>query len=377
MMKLLLPYLCILPSTIYALLTLVCAERFFRRPAPSGSYLPPVTIIKPVKGCDGEAYENFASFCRQDYPEFQIIFALVSADDPVLPVIRRLQADFPAVSLQLVVDPTLHGPNRKVGNLINAWPHVRHDIIVIVDSDVRVGPGYLRATVAPFADHEVGLVTNLYRSAAVDGPPAAVEALGFTTEMIPNVLVARQLEGLSFALGASMACRREALQAIGGLPALADFLADDYQLGNRIARAGWRLELSPEYVACFSRGESLRQVLSRQLRWCRTMRVSRPGGYFASGVTQPFWGVAALLLGSGFSVATLVAMALLCLIRSLVALRFSRVYVKDGLLPRYLWLLPLRDLLYSATWALSFLGNRVSWRGERYLLQPGGRIVPL
>jgi ceramide glucosyltransferase len=371
------PYLFVLPSTLYALFSLVCAGRFFRRPVPAGEYLPPVTILKPVKGGDPEAYENFASFCCQDYPELQMVFALAAADDPAVPVIRRLQADFPCLAIDLVVDPTVHGPNRKVGNLINAWPHARHDIIVIADSDVRVGPGYLRATVAPFVDPRVGLVTNPYRAAGVDGLPGAIEALGFATEMIPNVLVARQLEGLSFALGASMACRRRALEAIGGFPVLVDFLADDYQLGNRIAAAGWRLELSPEFVACCSRGESLGMVLSRQLRWCRTMRVSRPGGYFASAITQPFWGVVGLLLCADVSVATLGALLVLLLARSLVALRFSRAYVGDRLLPRYLWLLPLRDFLSSVAWALSFLGNRVSWRGEWYALRPGGRIVPL
>jgi ceramide glucosyltransferase len=373
----LLPYLFLLPAAIYALLTLVCADRFFRRPAPKGDYLPPVTIIKPVKGGDPEAYENFASFCRQDYPAFQLVFAIAAADDPAVPLIRRLQAEYPEIAPELVVDPTVHGPNLKVSNLINAWPCVRHDILLITDSDVRVGPGYLRATVAPFADPGVGLVTNLYRTAGVDALPGAIEALGFTTEMIPNVLVARQLEGLSFALGASMACRREALEAIGGFGVLADLLADDYQLGNRIALAGWRLELSPEFVACFSRGESLGQVLSRQLRWCRTMRVSRPGGYLSSGITQPFWGVLALFLTADCSVAAMGGVMALYLLRSLVTLRFSRVYVRDYLLPRYLWLLPLRDALSSATWALSFLGRRVSWRGTRYDLLPGGRIVRL
>ncbi len=371
----LIPYLCILPSCLYGILTLRCAAGVFSRPVPAGDFTPPVTIIKPVKGLDPDAFENFASFCGQDYPEFQIIFALASPHDPAVPVIRRLQAEFPEVAAELVIDPTFHGPNGKVGNLVNAFPFARHDIIVIADSDVRVGPGYLRATVAPFADPKVGLVTNLYRCAGADGLPAVVEALGFSTEMVPNVLAALRLEGLSFALGASMACRREALLQVGGFRSLADFLADDYQLGNGIAGAGWRLELSSEFVECHSRGESLRQVLSRQMRWCRTMRVSRPGGYLLSGMTQPFWGGLAVLAAAGISVDAVAAITLLLLIRWGVALRFSRRYVQDGLLPRYLWLLPLRDLLYSLCWALSFLGRRIRWRGELFDLQPGGRIV--
>lgn len=375
MTKELLPYLCILPSCIYGLLTLASAASFFRRPAPVGDFVPAVTIIKPVKGLDPDAYDNFASFCSQDYPEFQLIFALAADDDPAVPVIRRLQAEYPEIAPELVIDPTLHGPNGKVGNLVNAFPGARHDIIIITDSDVRVGPGYLRATVAPFSDLRVGLVTNLYRSAGVDGLPAAVEGLGFTTEMIPNVLAALRLEGLSFALGASMACRREALLRIGGFGSLVDFLADDYQLGSRIAAAGWRLELSSEFVECNSRGESLSQVFSRQLRWCRTMRVSRPGGYLLSGITQPFWGVAAVLASAGISDRALVAVAVLFLFRGVVALRFSRRHVRDNLLPSYLWLLPLRDVLYSVCWALSFLGRRIRWRGDTFELQPGGRIV--
>ncbi len=375
MTKDLLPYLCILPSCLFGVLTLWCAARFFRQAPPRGDFFPPVTIIKPVKGLDPDAFENFASFCSQEYPEFQIIFALASPDDPVIPIIKRLQAQFHDNPPELVIDGTTHGANGKVGNLINAFPCARHDIIVIADSDVRVGPGYLRATVAPFADPKVGLVTNLYRSAGGSGGANVIEALGFSTEMIPNVLAARGLEGLSFALGASMACRREALLQIGGFHTLAGFLADDYQLGNRIARAGWRLELSSEIVICHSRGESLRQVLSRQLRWCRTMRVSRPGGYLVSGITQPCWGGLVALASSGGGADVATAITLLLLARGLVALMFSRCHVRDGLLPGYLWLLPLRDLLYSLCWALSFLGRRIRWRGELFDLQPGGMIV--
>lgn len=375
MTKELLPYLSILPSCLFGVLSLWCASRFFRPAAKGGDFLPPVTIIKPVKGLDPDAFENFASFCSQEYPEFQVIFALASTDDPAIPAIRRLQAQFPHNPPELVIDGTSHGANGKVGNLVNAFPFARHDIIVIADSDVRVGPGYLRATVAPFSDPKVGLVTNLYRSAGGGSLPTVVEALGFSTEMIPNVLTALRLEGLTFALGASMACRREALLQIGGFRSLADFLADDYQLGNRIAGAGWRLELSPEIVMCHSRGDSLRQVLSRQLRWCRTMRVSRPCGYLLSGMTHPFWGGLAALASSGGLAYAATAITILLLIRWVVALRFSRGYVRDGLLPRYLWLLPLRDILYSLCWALSFLGRRVRWRGELFELKPGGRIV--
>lgn len=369
-----LPYLLLLPAVTYSLLTLYCAGSFFRRQSPAKGYLPPVTIIKPVKGVDRNARENFASFFCQEYPVFQLIFALASADDPALPVIRGVQAAYPHVDMTIVVDDAIYGSNRKVCNIINAWPLVKHAIVFIADSDIRVGPQYLQRTVAHFADPGVGLVTNLYRAAGVEDVPGAVEALGFTAEMIPNVLVARQLEGLSFALGASMACRREALEAAGGFLPLADFLADDYQLGNRISRAGWRLELSGEFVESVAQCETVAPVLSRQLRWCRTMRVSRPLGYLAAGVIQPFWGVLALLAFSGFTPAACGAVFALYTLRGGTALYFSRVWVRDNLLPRYFWLLPLRDALYSLTWALSFLGKRISWRGELFRVGAEGKI---
>ena len=378
MVEKLLPFLCILPPLAYGLISLACARSWFGRPRPAAGHAPPVTILKPVKGMDAGSFDNFASFCRQEYPApVQIVFACAAADDPVIPVIRRLMAAFPAADIELVVDDTLHGPNYKVSNLINAFPCAKHDLIIVCDSDIRVSPDFLREVAAPFADPQVGLVTSLYRSPGVSGAATAVEAMGFTVEMVPNVMVALKLEGLSFALGAAMTVRREALASIGGFPALADYLADDYQLGNKIHRAGWRLELSDCFVESVMHREELATVLSRQLRWCRTMRVSRPGGYLGSGITQPFPLACLALLVSGFSAAGWGAALLLYLVRSLAALVFSRRYIRDGIFPRWLWLLPLRDALAFATWALSFAGNRVRWRGHLFRLLPGGRIVEL
>ncbi|MCM2356782.1 MAG: bacteriohopanetetrol glucosamine biosynthesis glycosyltransferase HpnI [Geobacteraceae bacterium] len=374
MLRQILPFLIILPPLAYGLISLFCGRTFFRRRKPASGHTPPVTILKPVKGMDAGSFENFASFCRQDYPEFQIVFAVASADDPAVPVIERLRNEFPDREIELVLDGRLHGPNYKVCNLINAYPAAKHDIIIVCDSDIRVGKDYLREVCAPFADPAVGLVTSLYRSPGVRGSATAVEAMGFTCEMIPNVMVALRLEGLSFALGASMAVRRGALERIGGFPALVDYLADDYQLGNKVFRAGYRIELSDCFVESVMHRESLATVLSRQLRWARTMRASRPAGYFASGITQPFPAALLALLLSGFSVAGVAAALLLYGVRSLTALIYSRSFVKDGLFPRWLWLLPVRDALSFATWGLAFLGNRVRWRGHLFRLLPGGRI---
>jgi ceramide glucosyltransferase len=368
-----LPFLAIAPALIYAVLTLRAASLYFnRRKTPPVSALP-VTILKPVKGMDAGSFDNFASFCRQRYDCFQLVFAVASPDDEVLPIIRRLIHEFPDVDIDLVIDDRIYGPNYKVCNLINAFPRAKHDIIIICDSDIRVGEGYLEAVCSAFADPAVGLVTSLYRTSGVEGCASAIEALGFTVEMVPNVMVAMKLEGLTFALGASMAVRREVLAQIGGFEALVDYLADDYQLGNRVFRAGYRLELSDYFVESVMRRETLTAIASRQLRWCRTMRVSRPGGYFASGVTQPAIasGIALLTGGLEFGVA---AVLLLYLVRGGVGLLFSRKYLRDGLLPGYLWLLPFRDLLASVTWAMAFAGNKVSWRGYRYRVLPGGRM---
>jgi len=378
MLRWLLPFIVILPSLTYSLIGLACARRFFAAPRPCSPETPPVTILKPVKGMDAGSYENFASFCRQEYEgPVQLLFAVASADDPVIPAIRRLMEEFGDSHISLVVNPAIHGPNYKVSNLINAFPQARHDIIIVCDSDIRVPPDYLKSVTGHFSDPRVGLVTSLYRTSSAPTIAAAIEATGFTAEMIPNVLVALHLEGLSFALGASMAVRREALAAIGGFEALVDYLADDYQLGNKVHRAGWRIALDGTFVESMLRAEELVPVLARQLRWARTMRVSRPGGYLASGITLPF---PALLLAAFIApspVPALAAPALLYCVRLTVTTIFSRSFVRDRLLPAWLWLIPVRDMLAFFTWALSFLGNRVEWRGSRFRLRPGGKIEEL
>jgi ceramide glucosyltransferase len=381
MPRTLLPFIICLPAAVYSLISLVCARRFFSTPETTSLRSATgtgVTVLKPVKGMDAGSFDNFASFCRQDYNgPLQMVFAAASADDPVIPVIRKLISDFPGHDIALVVDPAIHGPNYKVSNLINAFPRAKHDIIIVCDSDIRVPPGYLASVMSHFVDPRVGLVTSLYRTSNVCNMATAVEATGFTAEMIPNVLVALQLEGLSFALGASMAVQRGALASIGGFAALADYLADDYQLGNKIHRAGWRVALDGCFVESMMKAESLKAVLSRQLRWARTMRVSRPGGYLASGITLPFPACVLALLIAPSLTTGLAAVGLLYAVRLTVNTIFSRQLVKDGLLPRWLWLIPLRDMLAFLCWALAFLGNRVEWRGTRFRLKAGGKIEEL
>jgi len=389
MIQNLLPFIVVLPALIYALISLFCGVRFFAAKTLAGDTLKctpdghphcsaGVSILKPVKGMDAESYHNYASFCHQDYQgDVQIIFAVASAEDPAIAVIHQLIADHAHLDISLEVNPALHGPNHKVSNLINAFPKARHDIVIVCDSDIRVAPDYLTNVTAHFKNSKVGLVTSLYRTSNVHGMATAIEATGFTAEMIPNVMVALQLEGLSFALGASMAVRRKALEEIGGFEALADYLADDYQLGNKVFKAGWLIALDKCFVESMMKDENLTSVLSRQLRWCRTMRVSRPGGYLASGITLPF---PALLLSTALAHTAWTAVASIVLLyacRLTVVTVYSRLLTKDRLMPRWLWLLPLRDMLGFFSWALSFLGNQVEWRGVRFKLRPGGKIEEL
>jgi ceramide glucosyltransferase len=380
MLQTLLPFIIILPSAAYSIISLFSALKFFNKPSQhhQRTISPGVSILKPVKGMDEDSYDNFASFCCQQYSgNVQLIFAVASADDPVIPVIEQLISDFSNHDISLVINPAIHGPNYKVSNLVNALPEARHDIIVVSDSDISVEEDYLLSVTAHFADQLVGLVTSLYRTSEVHGIATALEAIGFTSEMIPNVIVAQKLEGLTFALGASMAVRREALAAIGGFEALAGYLADDYQLGNKIHRAGWKIALDNAFVESVIKRESLMSVLSRQLRWSRTMRVSRPGGYLASGITLPFpAALLATLLAKPLWIG-LTALTLLYAVRLTVNTIYSRYFVKDELLPRWLWLLPLRDMLSFFAWAFSFMGNRVEWRGSRFILKSGGKIEEL
>lgn len=371
----LLPYLFILPPLLYQLLALLAVRAFFAREKKAVDARPRVSIIKPLKGLDTESRLNLESFCLQDYPECQIIFVLQSAEDPIIPVIRTLMADYPHLDLELVINATVHGANGKVTNLINAYARAKHDIIVLADSDIRVQPDFLKNITAHFSLPAVGLVTSLYRGVQVHGAASAIEALGFSVDMMPNVIVAARLEGLTFALGAATAVRRQALESIGGFSSLADYLADDYQLGNMIKRAGWQLVLSRDFVESVMPRESLADVLARQLRWCRTMRVSRPFGYLASGITQPFLAVVLSFAVAGFTLPACAALLLLYLVRAASLIFLNRSFVKDGLLPRYLWLLPIRDWLALITWGLAFTGNRVTWRGAAYILGCEGKMI--
>jgi ceramide glucosyltransferase len=334
--------------------------------------LQPVTILKPLKGIDPEIWESFCSHCEQDYPKFQIIFGVSDPADPAVEVVRKLQAKYPQVAIDLIVCGETLGANIKVSNLVQMLPSARYDLLVVNDSDIRVPKSYLREVITPLADDRVGLVTCLYRGVASQSTGSRLEALGINTDFIPGVLSARLLErGLHFGLGSTLAFRRSDLDAIGGFEVLVDYLADDYEIGRRIAATEKRIELSPVTVATFLPAYTLRDFLRHQLRWSRTVRDARRWGY--AGLIFTFglpWALLTLLAAGGAPWAwALLGMTFVA--RFAVAFGSAVIVLNDSQFSRNMFLLPLRDLIAPFIWAASFIGSRIHWRGDVFDLRNG------
>jgi ceramide glucosyltransferase len=343
-----------------------------RRKSPQPSPYPPVSILKPLKGIDPAMWESLCSHCEQDYPEYQLIFGVSDPADPAIGLVRRLQQEYSRRDIQLVVGDQTLGTNTKVSTLAQMLPAARHDVLLVNDSDIRVAGDYLRRVISPLADDSVGLVTCLYRGVASGTLGSRLEALGISTDFIPGVLSARFIEGdLRFGLGSTLAFRRGDLQAIGGFEALADYLADDYELGRRIAKTGKRVELADSVVETFLPAYSVRQFVQHQLRWSRTIRDARPWGYVGLLLTFGLpWALATLLAAHGAGWAWLL-FALTAAVRLAVALVSALVALRDRQILRDFFLLPLRDLIAPIVWAMSFAGNRISWRGDLFDLKNG------
>jgi ceramide glucosyltransferase len=365
-------------SAAYQMAALVATRGFFRRRTPplADAEAPPVSLLKPVSGADPEAGANFRSFCRQEYPCYEVLFGALDASDPALAVARAVAEAPGGPPVQVLASPRRHGANRKVSNLLNLLPHARYDLLVITDSDMRVTPAYLRAVAAPFRDPRVGMVTCPYRGARAQGLASHLEALAIATEFIPSVMVAERLGGARFGFGSTLALRRSALAAIGGLEVIADHLADDYELGRRVRAAGWEVVLVPYVVETVLSRESLGEMWRRRLRWARTVRACQPAGYRGSGITHTTPLALAALALPGLSPACR-AVAAAGLAARLVAARGEASALGDGLTPSRLLLLPLGDLVSFALWCGGVAGRDVTWRGARYRLHPDGRITPV
>jgi ceramide glucosyltransferase len=353
---------CAVFATAYQLAQVAATWRFLRRgrrAAPAtGHALPPVTVLKPLKGPGFELDANLESFCRQAYPQYQIVFGVEDASDPAVEVVRSLARRFPQCDISLSVGLE-DGANRKIASLVHMVQQARHDVLVVSNADIRVRPDYLSRLVEPLADPAVGLTTCLYRGRAQRGFPALIEALLINTDFFPMVLMAQWVQRFRYAYGASMAIRREALRQIGGFGALRDHLADDYVLGNRIADAGWRLLLLPYVVETIVDARTMLDVWRHQLRWARTYRVCQPFNWFATIVVHTMlWGALAVLVTGGATLGWLLLGAgLACRLWSLRAI--FRL-IGGGDVPRHLWLIPLTDR--HLRYALRRPGRDVSGR---------------
>jgi ceramide glucosyltransferase len=365
----------VVPS-LYYLAVIISARRFFRRgnSAPR-DFTPPLSILKPVRGLEPEAYQNFASFCRQDYPQYEILFGVSSERDPAVPVIRKLIADFPRLPIRLVVVAERRGSNDKVSKLCGLARAARHSVLVVSDADIRVGPGYLRSVAGPFREARVGAVTCLYTGIALPSLWSKLEAINLSSDFMASVLLARQLEGVRFALGATMAVRRECLEDIGGFEALADFAADDQALGSRIAARGHRVELVNAGVRTLCTSQSLRGFFDHHLRWGMIAHQSRPGGYFGYGFTLGLpWTLLAALLAPTRIVA-LSYLAAYLILRTAMAWTVGVRGFDDSLLKHRWWLVPLWDAFAFIIWLASHFRSRVRWGGTEYLMKEG-RLIP-
>lgn len=352
----------------------------FRRDAlkqPTGevaaeTFAPPVSILKPLRGADREMYESFRSHCLQDYPEYEIIFGVSERDDPAIALVERLRLEFPARRIELVFCEKALGTNIKVSNLVQMLPHAGHDYLIVNDSDIRVAQDYLHDVIAPLEAKCVGLSTALYRGAPGRTLGSKLEALGISTDFAAGVLSARVVErGIRFGLGSTLAFKRQALEAIGGFESLLDYLGDDYELGKRIADAGYEVVLSQAVVETFIPDHGFSGYWSHQLRWMRTVRASRAGGYaglvFTFGL--PFAIAAVALSGASWWSGFLLGLAL--------ALRFGLAWqvavgvVKDSSVSRLFWLIPLRDVLAVVVWVAGYFGDTIMWRGNEFQLKSG------
>jgi ceramide glucosyltransferase len=372
----------VLTSTGYVLLLLVAVARFRRRRSnpqpPLLQPLPPATLMKPLCGLEPGLEENLTGFFLQDYPSFEILFGTRDAADPALDVVRRLCARYPHVPVKIVFSGQPAHPNAKVCTLRQMFAQASHEYVVISDSDVGVRPGYLRQVVAPLLDPQTGLVMCLYRGVPTGGLWAAMEALGMSVEMTAGVVAASCIGEVDFALGPTMATRRQVVASVGGIGVLADYCADDYVLGNLVAKSGRKVVISAHVIDHYVVNRSFKASMQHQTRWMLSTRFSIPRGHASSLLTfaTPF-GVLAAIAGSLSGHATL-GLALLgwtLLNRMAMSVAVGWGVVRDWRSLAFCWLYPLRDLMGFGFWLASYAGDTVVWRGETYRLIRGGRMI--
>ena len=373
----------ILTSTIFLVLVLLGCIRFRldarrqRRQASGNQPLPPVSLLKPIHGIEARLRENFASFFQQDYPEYEILFAADEASDPALDIAKDVCAAFPSVKSRILITGVPPWPNPPVYSFERMAEAADHPILVTSDSDVEVSSSYLKDVVQPLLDRSVGMVTCVYRGKNAAGFWSALTAIGMSVEMTAGVLVANLLEGMKFGLGPTIALRKDSLAAIGGFAGIKDYIANDFELGNHIAQAGYKVVLSRHVIDHIVYHPTFHSMWQNQLRWAQSTRYSRPKGHFGTGLIFAIpYGIlgfiAAILLGH-----TRLGIALLLITlanRLIEAFAVGWLVVRDSKVLSAPWLFPLRDLLGFVVWFASYLNLRYVWRNRRYEFA-GTRIV--
>ncbi len=365
--------LCLVAIFYYCLASYAAIAFLWQSPPVNPHFHPPVSVLKPLCGLDRHTYKHLASFCQQDYPNYEIIFGVQDPADPVIPVVQQLIQEFPAVPLRLVVSDRTIGPNLKISNLANAQVEANHAILLIADSDIQVGPDYLINVVQPLCEPEVGVVTCMYR-ALVQGGIADFEALGISTELAPTTLVSRQLTGMTFGIGATIVIRQSVLAAIGGFKAVANYLHDDFHLGRMPADCGYPVVLSNYVVSHGLDTANLAGLIQHQTRWNRGIRVSQPLGY--AGQVFTFGTVASLLFLLSTSASPLgwSILGLTWACRLIMAWWVGIQVLQDPVVKKLFWLIPCSDLLRFSLWCYGFSGNRIEWRGRQLQLTKEGEL---
>lgn len=361
----------------YYLFTLYAARRLFRSKPITPTALPPVSLLKPLKGASADLYDYLASFCRLNYPQLQLLCGVRDPRDPAIAIVQRLQSDFPHREIVLVVNPEVIGSNYKVSTLHHLFRLAKHDILVITDSDVAVTPDYLQALIPSLSNPQVGLVTCPYRGGALSPFASLIESLLINTGFASMIIVASQVEKTTYAFGATIAVKRQALEKIGGFAALANYLADDYYLGNLVSRAGYEIRLVPHVVETHPGVSGLKDLLHHQLRWARTQRLCRPSGYFGTLVTYgTMWAILSVVLFPSSLALWQLALATIG-VRLYTTSIISDFFLDATVTRRFLWLVPLTDILSFLIWCVSLRGNTVRWGEYKFRVHRTGKMEQL
>ncbi len=358
---------------VYYVLALWATVKFYsdKRKTPVGNFTPPVSILKPLCGLDPNGYDSLRSHCIQDYPNYEIVFGVAAPDDPAVAAVERLIDEFPQLSIRLVICSNVFGMNFKISNLVQMLPEARYEYLLINDSDIGVPRDYLRKVVGPLQDRVIGIVTCLYRGVASRSIGSRLEMMGIESDFIPGILFAKQLEkGIRFAMGSTIAFHRDVLERVGGLASIADYLADDYELGRRVAEAGFEIAVADCIVDHYLPRYSWPAFFQHQLRWARTVRSCRPEGYAGLVLTFAFpWSL--LSFAAAPSIPGLGVMFFALVLRGMLTIASGYLVLGDRRVFRTLWLIPTRDFFSLAIWILSYAGTRIVWRGNKFELANG------